>query len=138
MKSKIIFVLFLVVGLLANQALSHSYWIAFCYKNTAGKWLRKDIKHVFCEAKNFADCNNKWTDYSDFESRPLGQLGPCYVRKRSFSDHRGQHILECNGGSLVALRHHENQTKDNCAIKYKHEFEMKENLKCFAKWKCGN
>ena len=138
MRSKIIFVLFLVVGLLASQTLSHSYWFAYCGRSRSPG--ERFAKHAFCEAEHFSDCENKWTDYS-INSEHRGAFSPCHGNRRSFRDHRGKHWLECESNNLVALRHGENQEKDNCTSNYNHIFNSviweTPLYMCYSKWKCG-
>lgn len=138
MRSNKIFALFLVVGLLASQALAHSYWIAYCKQLTNLLWSKKTIMHAFCESKNYMDCENNFTNFTT--SRHRGESA-CYGKKRAFHDHRGVHKLVCKGATLVALQH-ENQEKDSCmptTANYTDViFRMKGNFSCSPKWKCGN
>ena len=159
MRSKIIVTLF-VLALLANQTLAYSYRIAYCKQGPTlvGGYIFYDntVMHAFCEGKSLTDCENKWTDYSLSDDFKDGIDSPCYGDKLSFSDHRGQHTLECIGGTLVALRHHDHQGKDYCTTmkKYDRTFEIgysnvqgslrfripaaEELYGCYSKWQCGN
>ena len=131
-----ILVLFFVVGLLASQAIAHSYWIAVCEKSVHVLYRKIFINHAFCDQENYSDCENKWQAYS-IHSKVFGKKSPCYAQFTSFRDNRGQHTLECNGEDLVALRHHENQAKDNCTTTCEQKFKLSPFNVCITFRKCG-
>ena len=126
--------------LFVNQALAHNYWLAWCNRViTAKAYDLNHVKHAFCECNNFNECSS-FKFYSD--SSNIGfDKSPCKGRERSFKDNRGKHWIECNGKTLVALRH-EDGTKDYCTTKYKHSWIKKggfwgHDFKCNANWWCG-